>query len=159
LALSLLFFVAFAASQARATIQYEVSLAKPAEHLFHVTMTIPDVRGELTLQMPAWNALYQIRDFSSRIQKLTAESNGKQLAVEKLENLPWRSRAVGTVIARYDIFWDSPGPFASQLNEEHAFLNPAMVFLYVPARRGEAVGLAVLGLPIGWNVATSLGGA
>jgi hypothetical protein len=70
-----------------ATIQYEVSLAKPAEHLFHVTMTVPDVHGELTLQMPAWNALYQIRDFSSRVQNLTVESNGKQLAVKKLDKL------------------------------------------------------------------------
>ena len=43
--------------------------------------------------MPAWNALYQIRDFSSRIQHLTAESNGKVLAVEKLDKLTWRTLA------------------------------------------------------------------
>ncbi len=37
----------------------------------------------------------------------------------------------------YPIFWDEPGPFASQLNPDHAFLNLAMVLLYVPDRRAE----------------------
>ena len=141
-----------------ATIQYEVSLAKPSEHLFHVTMTIPNVSGELFLQMPSWNALYQVRDFSSRMQQLTAESNGKALAVEKLDKLTWRTHAEGTVVVRYAVFWDSSGPFASQLNEEHAFINPAMVFLYVPVRRAENIGLTIRDLPGEWDIATPLSG-
>jgi predicted metalloprotease with PDZ domain len=154
-----LFFFVPAASQSRATIQYEVSLAKPAEHLLHITMTVPDVHGELTLQMPAWNALYQIRDFSSRIQRLTAESNGRPLSVEKLDKLTWGMRAEGTVTVRYAIFWDSPGPFASQLSEEHAFINPAMVFLYAPARRRQDISLTIRDLPPPWEVASALPGA
>jgi len=154
--LYVLFLSSVCAQPASATIHYEVSLAKPSDHLFHVTMTIPEVQGELTLQMPAWNALYQIRDFSSRIQQLTAESKGKPLATEKLDKLTWRTRASGTITVRYAIFWDSPGPFASQLNEEHAFINPAMVFLYVPNRRGEAVSLFVGDLPRNWEIATPL---
>ena len=151
-----LVLLALALPQARATIKYHVSLAKPAEHLFHVTMTIPDVHGELILQMPAWNALYQIRDFGSRIQQLTAESDGKPLAVEKLDKLTWRTRAEGAVAVRYAIFWDSPGPFASQLNDEHAFINPAMVFLYVPNRRLEDISLFLQDVPKDWEVATPL---
>ena len=144
------------AQPARATIRYEVSLANPSEHLFHVSVTVPDVRGALQLQMPAWNALYQIRDFSSRVQQASAESNGKHLEVEKLDKLTWRIRGEGTVCVRYAVFWDSPGPFASQLNEEHAFINPAMVFLYVPNRRAEAVALTFHDLPKDWEVATPL---
>jgi predicted metalloprotease with PDZ domain len=139
-----------------ATIQYEVSLANPSEHLFHVTVTVPDVHGALVLQMPAWNALYQIRDFSSRVQQLGAEAGGRQLAVEKLDKLTWRTRAEGPVSVRYAVFWDSPGPFASQLNDEHAFINPAMVFLYVPNRRAERVALQFHDLPEDWEVATPL---
>jgi len=156
LALSLFFLAVFSAAQAHPTIQYEVSLAKPSEHLFQVTMTVPEVRGELTLQMPAWNALYQIRDFSSRIQQLTAESNGKPLPLEKVDKLTWRTRADGTVTVRYAIFWDSPGPFASQLNEEHAFINPAMVFLYVPQRISEPISLTLRDRPNGWTSASAL---
>ena len=35
-------------------------------------MEIPDVQSELKLQMPAWNALYEIRDFSSHVQQVEA---------------------------------------------------------------------------------------
>ena len=151
-----LFVLSLCARPTAATIRYEVSLANPSEHLFHVTMTVPDVQGELTLQMPAWNALYQIRDFSSRIQHLTAESNGKVLAVEKLDKLTWRTLADGTVTVRYAVFWDSPGPFASQLNDEHAFINPAMVFAYVIGRTSEAITLKFRELPSGWTPASAL---
>ena len=155
--LAILLVVTLGATQARAAIHYEVSLAKPAEHLFHVTMTIPDVHGEFLLQLPAWNALYQIRDFSSRVQQFRAESGGQSLQIEKLDKLTWRTHADGTVTARYAIFWDSPGPFASQLNDQHAFINPAMVLMYSPSRRREAVSIALRDLPAGWLVATSLG--
>jgi predicted metalloprotease with PDZ domain len=144
-------------SPARATIQYEVSLANPAEHLFHVTMHIPDVHGELILQMPAWNALYQIRDFSSRIEQLTAESEShKALSLEKIDKQTWRTHGDGTVTVHYAIFWDSPGPFASQLNEEHAFINPAMVFPYIPNRRAESIEVAFRDLPSGWTIFSAL---
>jgi predicted metalloprotease with PDZ domain len=140
----------------RAAVRYEVSLARPSSHLFHVTATFPEVQGELVLQMPAWNALYQIRDFSSRVQELTAEARGNPLPVEKRDKLTWVLHGEGTVALRYSVYWDSPGPFASQLNEEHAFLNPAMILLYSPARREEPLSLIFRDVPAGWRITTSL---
>jgi predicted metalloprotease with PDZ domain len=140
----------------RATIAYEISLDKPSQHLFHVTMTIPDVQGELQLQMPAWNALYEIRDFSSRIQRVEAFSGSQALLVEKVDKLTWRIRGDGAVTVRYAIYWDSAGPFASQLNDEHAFINPAMVLMYVPDRRAEQVSLALYELQRDWQIASPL---
>ena len=55
------------ASSSEATIRYEVSLNHPEQHLFHVTMTIPNVNGEVEVEIPAWNALYQIRDFAADV--------------------------------------------------------------------------------------------
>jgi len=156
LPIAILLLATFSAIPTRATIQYEISLAHPADHLFHVTMTIPDVHDDLVLQIPAWNALYQIRDFSSRIQQLTAESGGQLLPIEKTDKLSWRTHAEGTVTLRYAIYWDSAGPFSSQLNEEHAFINPAMVFLYSIDRRNDALTLKFRDLPANWQVATAL---
>src|SRR5262249_18542321 len=48
----------FLAVPVQAAIHYTVSVAHPEQHLFHVTMEIPDVSGEVVVQMPAWNALY-----------------------------------------------------------------------------------------------------
>ena len=79
----IVFLSAIFIQPATATIQYEVSFAKPSEHLFHITMTVPDVHDELTVQMPAWNALYEIRDFSSRIQRVEASSGAQLVAHRK----------------------------------------------------------------------------
>jgi predicted metalloprotease with PDZ domain len=139
-----------------ATISYDISLAQPSQHLFHVSINVPDVHGELVLQMPAWNALYEIRDFSSRIQRVESFSGSQPLAVDKLDKLTWRIRGDGTITVRYAIYWDSPGPFTSQLNDEHAFINPAMLFMFAPGRRAEAVSVTLSNLPAGWQPASSL---
>ena len=144
-------------------IRYEVSLAHPEQHLFHITMIIPDVEGEVVVQIPAWNALYQIRDFSAHIQRVEAfelgaasDSEPRQenpAAIEKIDKQSWRIHAHGTVKVRYATYWDEPGPFATQLNQEHAFVNPAMILMYVPERRGEAVALILPDVPEPWNAA------
>jgi predicted metalloprotease with PDZ domain len=118
-------------------------------------MEIPDVQGELKLQMAAWNALYEIRDFSSHVEQVQAFSNGQAIAIEKLDKLTWRVKANGAVTVKYATFWDDVGPFNSQLNSEHAFINPAMVLLYVPDRRGEKTSLALNDVPDQWNVASA----
>jgi predicted metalloprotease with PDZ domain len=139
---------------ANAEIRYEVSLAHPEQHLFHVTVEVPDVKDSVDLQMAAWDALYEIRDFSSRVQRVTAWADGRELSIEKLDKLTWRVRASGTVKVSYDTFWDDPGPFSSQLNSEHAFINPAMILLYVPGRRDEKSILSLHDLPVQWTVAS-----
>jgi predicted metalloprotease with PDZ domain len=118
-------------------------------------MTIPDVTGEVLVRMPAWNALYQIRDFSSHVQQVEAFVDSEATPIEKLDKQTWRIKGKGTIRVHYDAYWDEVGPFASQLNSEHAFINPAMILLYVPDRRGEAVHLVLSDVPEQWNAAGS----
>jgi predicted metalloprotease with PDZ domain len=145
----------FFASPTHATIGYEVSLAHPEQHLFHITMTVPDVHGDLKLQMAAWNALYEIRDFSSHVQQVEAYAGNQRLDIEKMDKLTWQVHATGTVTIKYATFWDDTGPFNSQLNSEHAFINPAMILLYVPDRRAEESVLAMNDLPPDWKIGTA----
>jgi predicted metalloprotease with PDZ domain len=154
---AVLYFLFFLLSSSRsnATIRYEVSLAHPEQHLFHVTMTIPSVVNEVTVQMAAWNALYQIRDFSSHLRQVEAFIGSEIAPIEKLDKKTWRIKGSGTIRVHYDAYWDEVGPFASQLNSEHAFINPAMILLYVPDRRGEAVHLAMPDVPERWQAAGS----
>ncbi len=147
-----LFVLIFSAS-ARATIQYTVLLDHPEKHLFHVTMTIPDVTGEVMVRMPAWDALYQIRDFSSHVQQVEAFAGSQKVLPEKLDKQTWSIKVTGTIKISYATYWDEVGPFASQLNSEHAFINPAMILMYVPERRGEAVHLALPDVPQEWQAA------
>lgn len=148
----------FLASQpCHATIAYRISLAHPETHLFHVTMTVPALRDQLTVQMPAWNATYMIRDFASHVQDLRATGDrGKSLAVRKLDTATWQITGQGSVTISYATFWNESGPFAAQLNDEHAFLNLAMLLVYIPDRRAESITIALDDVPANWNTATSL---
>jgi predicted metalloprotease with PDZ domain len=163
---TLLSVYVFLAPQANAEIRYQVSLLHPEQHLFHVTVEVPSVNDHVDLQMAAWDALYEIRDFSSHVQRVTASVNGRDVSIEKLDKLTWRVQGSGSVKVSYDTFWDDPGPFSSQLNKEHAFINPAMVLLSVPGRRAEKSVLSLHDVPAEWNVASaspvlleSMGGA
>jgi predicted metalloprotease with PDZ domain len=148
-------FCLYSSAPARAEIRYSVSLEHPEQHLFRVTMTIPSVQGEVIVQMPAWNALYQVRDFSSHVRQVEAFVGEKLAAVRMLDKQTWQVDATGTVVVRYATYWDENGPFASQINSEHAFLNPAMLLLYVPERRGETVAVDFSDIPRNWEVATA----
>lgn len=154
IALTLVFSLFFFSAPTTAAIRYEVSLAHPEQHLFHVSMEVPDVQGNLKLQMAAWNALYEIRDFSSHVQQVEAYANGQRVDIEKLDKLTWQVKAKGTVTVKYATFWDDTGPFNSQLNADHAFINPALILLYVPDRRTEQSTIVLADVPSTWDVAS-----
>ncbi len=44
-------------------------------------MTVPEARPETEIQFPAWNGLYQIRDFIRNVQDLRAECGDRQAMV------------------------------------------------------------------------------
>ncbi len=163
----LLFLMLVNASIAHATISYTVSLAHSEQHLFHVTMNVAVDGRELTTAFPAWNALYQIRDFAERVRDVTASCATLMevpLEVKKTDKQDWRIStphvcAAGdhnTFVIDYSILWDDPGPFDSQLNPHHAFMNLGEILMYVPSRRAENVSVKFTNVPVGWQIATAL---
>jgi predicted metalloprotease with PDZ domain len=132
-------------------------------------MQVPNVGHELVVAMPAWNATYDIRDFAYRVTHVQAhrtnvESSAAALHVERLDKQTWRISAegrdtrndLGTVTIQYDDLWNDPGPFSSQLDSHHAFLNLAEVLFYVPTRRAEESQVAYEDLPSHWRIAEEL---
>ncbi len=93
-------FVAAVLAPARgasATIRYSISLGHPEQHMFHVTMQVPDAGHDLIVAMPAWNATYDIRDFAYRVThvRVANGNDGAQnaLNVVKLDKQTWRISA------------------------------------------------------------------
>ena len=166
LAFVFVFAILFLPQHATATIRYTISLAHPEQHSFHVTMQVPNAGHELIVAMPAWNATYDIRDFAYHVTDVEAhDPGGAPLSVVKLDKQTWRitgasntnsQRALGTVTIQYADYWDEPGPFSSQLNFRHAFLNLAEVLFYVPSRRAEESEVHYSGVPENWRIAEEL---
>jgi predicted metalloprotease with PDZ domain len=162
---AIVFLLLAAAVPARATIRYEISLAHPGQHQFHVTMTVPAAQGGVTVQMAAWDALYQIRDFAYRVSDFRAAgATGGPLPVRRLDKDTWRIEAPagrlaaggGEIRVEYTSFWDDAGPFDTQLNDEHASINLAEILCYIPERRGEDTLVRFGDLPQSWRVAMEL---
>lgn len=163
---AILLAAGFVAARANATIRYAISVAHPEQRMFHVTMTVPNVGQELVVAMPAWNATYDIRDFAFRVTQVTATdgANAVALHVVKLNKQTWRIAAaeenskanLGDVTIQYEDYWDDVGPFSSQLNARHAYMNLAEVLFYVPARRAEESIVQYADLPANWHIAQEL---
>jgi predicted metalloprotease with PDZ domain len=151
-------FSFIAMAQSAAPVTYNISLASPEQHLIQVQIFLPAGPAQRELQLPVWNALYQVRDFAEYVNWVRAKDRaGRALALRALDSSRWQIAGVQDgAIVEYQIFVDSPGPFGAQFNSHHAFLNLAQVLMYpVDARNGPMV-VRFSQLPNAWRVATPL---
>ncbi len=146
------------AQPASETVQYTVSLAGSPNHLVGVRILLPPGPAVRDLQLPAWNALYQIRDFSQYVNWVAAHnSSGSTLPVRKLDKTTWRIiGAESGAVVNYEIFADAPGPFNAQLNSQHAFFNLAQILMYSMDTRSAPVRIQFTDVPSAWRTATAL---
>src|SRR5690348_11371111 len=80
---------------------YAITLVDPAAHLLQVKMVVPPGASVHRLQLPVWNALYQVRDFSQYVTALQAHSqSGQELSVRAVNKSCWQvaGTAQGAVI-------------------------------------------------------------
>src|SRR5215468_7964487 len=70
-------------------LRYTVSLADYQEHLVRVQMELPPGMATRRLQLPVWNALYQVRDFSQYITWVRANGKSGALPVKSIDKSSW----------------------------------------------------------------------
>jgi predicted metalloprotease with PDZ domain len=138
-------------------IQYLLDLREPASHRVEIVMTVAGASPSTEIQFPAWNNLYQIRDFARNIEELTADCDGGKEQLTRLDLNTWRSEAkpCAKLALRYAVYVAGSPPFSSALDSTHAFLNFATLLFYLPKERGRAVHVKLL-IPAGWKVASLL---
>jgi predicted metalloprotease with PDZ domain len=134
--------------------EYFISLADNVHHLAHVSIRFPQPTGTITLNMPVWNALYQVRDFAANIQNVRAvDVSGRPVVVVNSRTSEWQiSGTEHCLVVDYDIHLDNGGPFGAQLNSEHGFFNWAMVLMYSPAMRPQSASVRFLDVPATWSL-------
>ncbi len=137
---------------------YTIALTSPEQHLVEVQIILPAGSAQRELQLPVWNALYQVRDFAQYINWVRAKDrSGKPIAVRELDKSRWQIQgAEGGAIVNYQIYVDSPGPFGAQFNAHHAFLNLAQILMYSVDARSSPLNLRFSQVPAGWHIATPL---
>ncbi|MGA8704506.1 MAG: PDZ domain-containing protein [Candidatus Sulfotelmatobacter sp.] len=156
--LRLALILATALAPSYAVTDYTISLVHPEQHLVEVQIQLPEGSSQRELQLPVWNALYQVRDFAQYVNWVRAKDRaGRPLTVHALDKSRWQiSGAEGAAVVEYEIYVDSFGPFGAQLTPHHAFFNLAQILLYPVAARSEPMVVRFTQLPQGWHVATPL---
>ncbi len=152
---TLVVFLAFGwPALAQTAAQYIVALSDPTRHLVHVTMNVEPV-ADLQVQLPVWNELYQVRDFSQFVHDIQARDvSGNPVPVRAVDKTTWSAPNAQQI--EYELVADTPGPFGAQLNSEHAFFNLAEILMYVVGQKGSPVSVRFSNLPADWMIATPM---
>lgn len=145
-------------ANASATTAYTISLSNPARHLVDVRISLPPGSAQRELQLPVWNALYQVRDFAQYITWIRVkDAAGTPLAIQSLTTSRWKvDGAANGATVEYEMYVDSGGPFGAQLNLQHAFFNLAELLMYPVDARNEPFTVHFTQVPPGWRIATPL---
>ncbi len=135
-------------------VAYEVSLKDHASHVVHVSMHYKSSQTAREFQLPVWNALYQVRDFSQYVSNVRVTDAADQTEPAlKVEKSTWRAEGDGECATlAYDIFANNPGPFDAQLNDDHAFFNWAQILMYPVEAKNAPVSVRLQDVPTGWRV-------
>jgi predicted metalloprotease with PDZ domain len=143
--------------------RYTIRPLDPAAHLFEVRLTVavPDPAGQV-FAMPAWiPGSYMIRDYARHVVAARAESDGREVALRKLDKSRWQAAAVERALTLVlEIYAYDESVRGAHLDLTHAFFNGTCVF---PAVAGQESFPCIVDIqqpekPVGkkWRVATSM---
>lgn len=141
---------------------YQVDLSERTMQQVTIEARFSDVTGDtLDFHLPVWRSgLYLVLDFVGTVSGLeVSDGNGEALAFEQTAKSSWRvSRPdsdTGDVVVRYRVYADSLTDRTRHVDTEHAFLNPAAVFVYADQLRDQPIELTI-DLPAGWQAASGM---
>ncbi|MFC5476456.1 M61 family metallopeptidase [Paraherbaspirillum soli] len=148
---------------ARASLSYSIIAADPAAHLFAVTLTVaePAAVGQI-VALPAWiPGSYMMREFARNIVQIRAESNGRKIALKKIDKHSWQAAPCdGPLTLHYQVYaWDL-SVRAAHLDQTHGFFNGTSVFLRVVGQENAPHEVDIQrpqgDAYEGWRIATAL---
>src|SRR5258706_5920379 len=147
-----------ATAQTHTPIHYTITLTSPTEHFVQVAIAIPPGASQRDLQLPVWNATYQIRDFAEYVLWPRARTlAGTPLPTRKLNKSRWQIEGLAQGgLVEYEVLADQPGPFGAQLNSEHAFFNLAEILMYPTDARDAPMSVQFAAVPNAWRLASPL---
>jgi predicted metalloprotease with PDZ domain len=148
-----------------AAINYRLTMARPATHLFEVQIevrTAQDMGPEyLDFQMPRWSpGRYSVFNFAMNVQEFGAYPFCRETAcleaplpVTRIDDQTWRVQTLNNqrLMVSYKVFGNNLSGTFSQLNERHANFNGGSVFMYIVGHKPDPVRLRI-DPPAGWRI-------
>ena len=159
-ALSVLGTVPKALAEAPAS-AFEVDLSERASQIAWIKGRFEGLTpgSPLALSFPVWRTgLYRVIDPAGTVSQLTFEDGeGRALTLKRSGTSRWEGTVPpsGQLRIRYRLYGNSLEDRTRDIDDTHAFLNPAAVFPFVEALR-DAPASVQLALPEGWAMISGL---
>jgi predicted metalloprotease with PDZ domain len=138
---------------------HRVSIPTPATRLVHVETTVFDDRAPLpdplVLAMAVWTpGSYLVREYARHVEELVAAAPAR---ATKIRKNAWRINPGGgeRVVVSYRVYAGELTVRTSHVDDSHAFLVPAALFLAIDGREDVGARVEILA-PAGWRAATPL---
>ncbi|MFN2455271.1 MAG: M61 family metallopeptidase [Pyrinomonadaceae bacterium] len=146
-------------------IAYQLTMPRPASHLFQVNMEIalPTPTEFVDLQMPKWSpGRYAVFDFAKNVQEFRAVSgiclptqdcSQPGLPITRIDDQTWRvaTRGTNSLTVSYKVFGDDLSGTFAQLDARHANYNGGEIFMYVVGHKPDPVTLKI-DPPANWRI-------
>ena len=149
-------------STAQDSTSYRVDLSERDVQQVTIEARFRGVIGKtLEFHLPVWRSgQYLIIDPVGTMSGIeVTDSAGSALTFRQTAKSSWQVQREGAalddVIVRYRIYADSLGDRTRHVDSEHAFLNPAAVFIYADGFRGQSIDVDIE-LPQGWQAASGM---
>jgi predicted metalloprotease with PDZ domain len=142
-------------------VAYTISMPEPSNHLFHVTLRVDGLEGEIhDVKMPAWHpGYYRMIDYAKNVSGFHAQDGqGRPLPWEKVTKNTWRIVAGGasTMVVRYDVLGTVRFSAHNYLDEHRAFIAPTGMYVHLDGGLQRSATVSIQ-LPQGWTrIATGL---
>ena len=141
---------------------YQLDFSERQVQQVTIEARFSEVTGDtLDFHLPVWRSgLYLVLDFVGTMSGIEVmDENGLALPFEQTAKSSWQVKrpdsSTGDVIVRYRLYADSLTDRTRHVDAEHAFLNPAAVFVYADGFRDEPVDIT-LDLPAGWRAESGM---
>lgn len=138
-------------------IEYTVVLTAPQTQTVEIRMVVRNITTpSLDVALPVWRAgRYAILNPAGTIDQVRST-----LPISKIDKTTWRVQTEGRseIEIRYNVYANSLGDRTRHVDDTHAFLSGATVFLYVPDRRQEALSVRIEA-PEDWKLSCGLDSA
>lgn len=143
-----------------ADVRYFLDIPNPESHYLRIRMEIEGVAGDpFLLALPAWSpGRYEIVNFARNVSEVSAMADGRELTIEKTDKQTWAVETGGAakITVGYRVFANELDGAHSQVNDVHAFIRGAGVFMHPAGLPAESIRLTATPPP-GWMILSAAG--
>lgn len=143
-------------------VRYRIAASDPRAHLYEVRCELASPAAEQIFAMPSWiRGSYRVRDFAKHVLAMRSESQGRTLAIERLDKRSFRVASQGAPLRlSYRVYAYDNSVRKAWLDERRGFFNAgSLCFCPQGLERGGFEIEIVRPDPAlcrGWKLATTL---